>query len=148
MRPLRRRSQHRDMRRHIAGATQALRSLPRRTTYIMVRGIPCEGKRDSSSESGQTGAIKAIPYLGYTPYTKGSMRRVRGKLAGRPLGAVNKARTINRDTDQSIFSFTSQVQSMRGASEAPVIIPPTHSTEHSQMDCDAIQAEREAQGIT
>jgi hypothetical protein len=29
------------------------------------------------------------------------------KLAGRALGAVNKARTINRDADQSIFSFTS-----------------------------------------
>jgi hypothetical protein len=67
------------MRRHIAGATQALRSLPRRTTYIMVRGIPCEGERDSSSESGQTGVIKAIPYLSHTPYIKGSMRRAEGK---------------------------------------------------------------------
>jgi hypothetical protein len=71
------------MRRHIAGATQALRSLPRRITYIIVRGIPYEGERDSSSESGQTGAIKAIPYLSYTLYTKGSIRRAGGKYTRR-----------------------------------------------------------------
>jgi hypothetical protein len=28
------------------------------------------------------------------------------KLAGRPLGAASKAKTINRDPSQSIFSFT------------------------------------------
>lgn len=50
---------------------------------------------------------------------------------GRPIGAVNKTKTISRDASQSIFSFTSQ--SMRGASEAPAN---TQQTEHSQMDCD------------
>jgi hypothetical protein len=30
------------------------------------------------------------------------------KLAGRSLGAVSKAKIINRDANQSIFSFTSQ----------------------------------------
>jgi hypothetical protein len=49
----------------------------------MVRGMPCEGERDSLSESGQTGAIKAIPYLSHTPYTKGSMRRVKEKYTRR-----------------------------------------------------------------
>jgi hypothetical protein len=67
-----------------------------------------------------------------------TMATKKRKLAGRPLGAVNKARIINRDADQNIFSFTSQAQSMRGASEAPAIIPPTHSTEHSKMDCNDI----------
>jgi hypothetical protein len=66
------------------------------------------------------------------------------KLAGRPLGAVSKARTINRDAGQSVFSFASQSQSMRGASEAPAIGQLIQSPEHSQMDCDVIQAEREA----
>jgi hypothetical protein len=49
----------------------------------MVRGIPCEGEGDSPSESGYTGAIKAILYLSYTPYTKGSIRRVKEKCARR-----------------------------------------------------------------
>jgi hypothetical protein len=49
----------------------------------MVRGISYEGEKDNSSESGQTGAIKAIPYLSHTSYTKGSMRRVRGKYTRR-----------------------------------------------------------------
>jgi hypothetical protein len=39
------------------------------------------------------------------------------KLAGRLLGAASKAKTINRDVNQSIFSFTNQPQSTRGASE-------------------------------
>ena len=43
------------------------------------------------------------------------------KLAGRPLGAVSKARTISRDAGQSIFSFTSQPQRTQGASETPII---------------------------
>jgi hypothetical protein len=50
---------------------------------------------------------------------------------GRPIGSVNKAKTIGRDASQSIFSFTSQ--SMRGASETPTN---TQLVEHSQMDCD------------
>jgi hypothetical protein len=63
------------------------------------------------------------------------------KLAGRPLGAVSKAKTINRDASQSIFSFTSQPQSTRGASEAPTIIQPI---EHSQMDRESTSAIGEA----
>jgi hypothetical protein len=63
------------------------------------------------------------------------------KLAGRPLGAVSKAKIINRDASQSIFSFTSQSQSTRGASEAPEITQPI---EHSRMDCDTTQAGGEA----
>jgi hypothetical protein len=63
------------------------------------------------------------------------------KLAGRPLGAASKAKTINRDANQSIFSFTNQPQSTRGASETPEI---TQLTEHSRMDCDDLQAEGEA----
>jgi hypothetical protein len=65
------------------------------------------------------------------------------KLAGRLLGAVSKAKIINRDASQSIFSFTSQPQSTRGASEAPTITT-TQPTEHSWMDCDATQAGGEA----
>jgi hypothetical protein len=38
------------------------------------------------------------------------------KLAGRSLGAASKAKTINRDANQSIFSFINQSQSTRGAS--------------------------------
>jgi hypothetical protein len=49
----------------------------------MVRGMPYEGERDSLSESGQTGVIKAIPYLSYTSYAKGSMRCVKGKYTRR-----------------------------------------------------------------
>jgi hypothetical protein len=63
------------------------------------------------------------------------------KLAGRPLGAASKAKTINRDANQSIFSFTNQPQSTRGASEAPEITQPT---EHSRMDCDDSQTGGEA----
>jgi hypothetical protein len=63
------------------------------------------------------------------------------KLAGRPLGAASKAKTINRDANQSIFSFTNQPQSTRGASEAPEITQPT---EHSRMDCDDLQTGGEA----
>jgi hypothetical protein len=63
------------------------------------------------------------------------------KLAGRPLGAASKAKTINRDANQSIFSFTNQPQSTRGVSEAPKITQPT---EHSRMDCDDSQAGGEA----
>jgi hypothetical protein len=59
------------------------------------------------------------------------------KLAGRPLGAVSKAKIINRDANQSIFDFISQPQSTRGASEAPKITQPT---EYSRMNCDATQA--------
>jgi hypothetical protein len=88
----------------------------------MVRGMPCESKGDRPSESGQTDAFKAIPYLSHTPYTEGSMQRAGGKhtrrgivnsghkerkLAGRPLGAVSKARIISRDAGQSVSSFTS-----------------------------------------
>jgi hypothetical protein len=47
--------------------------------------MPCEGERNSLSESGQTGAIKAIPYLSYTPYTKGSIRRVKEKYIRRRM---------------------------------------------------------------
>jgi hypothetical protein len=47
--------------------------------------MPCEGERNSLSESGQTGAIKAIPYLSYTPYTKGSIRRVKEKYTRRRM---------------------------------------------------------------
>jgi hypothetical protein len=43
------------------------------------------------------------------------------KLAGRLLGAVSKAKTINREVNQSIFSFINQPQSTRGVSEAPKI---------------------------
>jgi hypothetical protein len=63
------------------------------------------------------------------------------KLAGRPLGAASKVKTINRDANQSIFSFTNQPQSTRGASEAPETTQPT---EHSRMDCDDSQAGGEA----
>jgi hypothetical protein len=63
------------------------------------------------------------------------------KLAGRPLGAASKAKTINRDANQSIFSFTNQPQSTRGASETPKTTQPT---EHSRMDCDDLQAGGEA----
>jgi hypothetical protein len=53
---------------------------------------------------------------------------------GRPLGAVSKTKTINRDANQSIFSFTGQSQrSTRGASEAPASTQPI---ENSQMDYD------------
>jgi hypothetical protein len=150
---LRQRPQYRDMRRYIAYATRALRSLPRRITYIMVRRIPCEGQRDSSSENGQTGAVKAVPNLSHAPDSKGSMRRAGGKparrrmvysglkkrkLAGRLLGAVSKARTINRDAGQSIFSFTSQPQSTRGASETLKVTQLSQLIEHSQIDCDII----------
>jgi hypothetical protein len=45
----------------------------------------CEGERDSLSESGQTGAIKAILYLSYTLYIKGSIRRVKGKYIRRRI---------------------------------------------------------------
>jgi hypothetical protein len=63
------------------------------------------------------------------------------KLAGRPLGATSKAKIINKDASQSIFSFTSQSQSTRGASKAPETI---QQTEHSQMECDTTQAGGEA----
>jgi hypothetical protein len=63
------------------------------------------------------------------------------KPTGRPLGAVSKAKIINRDANQSIFGFTSQPQSTRGSSEAPETTQPT---EHSRMDCDAAQAGGEA----
>lgn len=53
------------------------------------------------------------------------------KLAGRPLGAVSKARTISRDAGQSIFSFTSQPQRTQGASETPTITQSSQSIEHS-----------------
>jgi hypothetical protein len=43
----------------------------------------CEDKGDTSYESGQTGAIKAIPYFSYISNTKGSVRR--GKYARRRL---------------------------------------------------------------
>jgi hypothetical protein len=58
------------------------------------------------------------------------------KLAGRPLSAVSKARTINRDAGQSVFSFASQSQSIRGVSEAPAISQSIQPSEHSQMDCN------------
>jgi hypothetical protein len=63
------------------------------------------------------------------------------KLAGRPLGAASKAKTINKDVNQSIFSFTNQSQSTRGASETPKTTQPT---EHSRMNCDDSQAGGEA----
>jgi hypothetical protein len=50
------------------------------------------------------------------------------------ISAVSKAKIINRDANQSIFSFISQPQSTRGASEALKITQPT---EHSRMDYDA-----------
>jgi hypothetical protein len=59
------------------------------------------------------------------------------KLAGRSLSAVSKIKIINRDANQSIFSFISQSQSTRGVSEAPEITQPT---EHSRIDCDVTQA--------
>ena len=57
------------------------------------------------------------------------------KLAGRPLGAASKAKTINRDVNQSIFSFINQPQSTRGVSEAPKT---TQLTEYSRMDYNTI----------
>lgn len=53
---------------------------------------------------------------------------------GRPIGAVNKAKTIAKDANQSIFSFGSQTQrSTRGAGDTPASTQPDNS---SQMDCD------------
>jgi hypothetical protein len=56
-------------------ATQALRSLPEKRAYIMVRGMPNKGERDSS-ENSQTGVIKTISNLSFTPHTERSIRRV------------------------------------------------------------------------
>jgi hypothetical protein len=151
MRPLWRRPQYRDMRRCIAchEGQHILwsRECPARTKEI----LRAKAARRALSRLFPISAIPPTLREAYGAQAE-SMRdegwstvtTKKRKLAGRPLGAVSKARTISRDAGQSVFSFISRPQSMRGASEAPAIIQPTQPTEHSQMDCDVIQAEREA----
>jgi hypothetical protein len=74
-----------------------------------------------------------------TPDREWSIVTAKKRKVGRPVGTVNKTKTINRDTSQSIFSFTSQ--SMRGTCETPAI---TQLNKHSQMDCNNTQAEDNA----
>src|SRR5450432_370134 len=74
MRPLRQRPYDREMRRHFARDTQAMRSLSRRRTHIMVSRMPGEGKRDTSSESGQANATEAVSNINRSPYVKGSIQ--------------------------------------------------------------------------
>jgi hypothetical protein len=69
------------MRRYITRATQALRSLPEKRAYIIVRGIPNKGERDTSSENSQTSVIKAISNLSLIPHIKRGIRRVGGEHA-------------------------------------------------------------------
>jgi hypothetical protein len=69
-----------------------------------------------------------------TPDGEWSTVTVKKRKVGRPVGAVNKTKTINRDASQSIFSFSSQ--SMRGTCETPAT---TQLDKHSQMDCDNTQ---------
>jgi hypothetical protein len=51
----------------------------------MVRGMPSEGKRDISSEDGQTEVIKAISNLGHTSHTQRSVQRAGGERARRKM---------------------------------------------------------------
>jgi hypothetical protein len=73
-----------------------------------------------------------------TPDREWSTVTVKKRKVGRPVGAVNKTKTIIRDANQSIFSFSSQ--SMRDTCETPAT---TQLDKHSQMDCDNTQAEAE-----
>jgi hypothetical protein len=73
-----------------------------------------------------------------TPDGEWSTVTVKKRKVGRPVGAVNKTKTIIRDANQSIFSFSSQ--SMRDTYETPVT---TQLDKHSQIDCDNTQAEAE-----
>jgi len=73
-----------------------------------------------------------------TPDREWSIVTAKKRKVGRPVGAVNKIKTIIRDASQSIFSFSSQ--SMRDTCETPAT---TQLDEHSQMDCDNTQAEAE-----
>jgi hypothetical protein len=61
------------MRRRFARDTQAMRSLFRRRVYIIVSRMPGEGKRDTSSESGQVNATEAVSNINRGPYVKGSI---------------------------------------------------------------------------
>jgi hypothetical protein len=73
-------------------------------------------------------------------------RKLQAPTLGRSKGAASKAKRIDRDASQSIFSFTSQPQqqqSRRGASEAPTS-KTTQAIENSQMDYDSISTRGEA----
>ena len=69
-----------------------------------------------------------------TPDREWSTVTVKKRKVGRPVGAVNKTKTIFRDANQSIFSFSSQ--SMRDTCETPAT---TQLDKHSQIDCDNTQ---------
>lgn len=74
-----------------------------------------------------------------TPDREWSTVTTKKRKIGRPIGAVNKAKTISKDISQSTFSFASQ--SIRGSGETPTT---TQLNKHSQMDCDTTQTGGEA----
>jgi hypothetical protein len=51
----------------------------------MVRGMPNEGEGDTLSENSQTGAVKAIFNLSFTPYTKRSVQSAGGEYTRRRM---------------------------------------------------------------
>jgi hypothetical protein len=99
--------------KEILRAKTAKRALPRLfpisamppTLREAFGGTPAESTRPSGGSQATEG------------WSTVATKKRKLQALGRPIGAVSKAKTINRDASQSIFSFTSQPQqNTRGAS--------------------------------
>jgi hypothetical protein len=84
------------MRRRFTRDTQAMRSLSRRRTYIMVSRMPGEGKRDTSSESGQVNAAEIVSNINRGPHAK---RKIWSRTSSRKHAPL---RRLASDSDREL----------------------------------------------